>query len=118
MKPFNILCAHNATVELAIADLDKSIKATYQQQACQVSQLFIIPELVQQAGTIQAPGTQTRATVQITVVALISEESPWDGIARGYAPVFEKAVQEYATLAPYLMNWIDTLKAMQVPPGE
>lgn len=115
MKPFNILLSTGANIASAVHTLSEQINKEYADKACQLQQIFLLPQMVAQSQVAADPRGQPQFQTVINLVAVITEEPEFDSFQRNYKELFDYINNNRATFAPILINWLESLKPDAMP---
>lgn len=115
MKPFHLLLATGNTIPEAVKLLNDQLNAEYANQACQLQQIFLMPQAVPVTAITTTPNGQPQVKFVINLVALISEEPEVDSLQRNFKPVFDFVNNNRDDLMPIIIGYLATIVGA-IPP--
>jgi len=115
MKPFNMLLSTGANIPAAVQALSDQLNKDYADKACQLQQIFLLPQMVAQSQVAADPRGQPQFQTVIHLVAIVSEEPEWDAFQRNYKELFDYLNNNRQSFQGAMMAFLDTFKQPTMP---
>lgn len=109
MKHIEMLLATGANIQDAVKSMSDQLNKDYADKACQVQQIFLMPQIVPVSQIAATATGQPQMQMIVHLVAVVTEEPEVDALQRNFKPVFDFVNNHRDDLIPMAIGYLATI---------